>query len=205
MSKPKLTYFDAPVSRGEECRLALFAAGVDFEDNRIKGDQWPTLKANTPFGGLPVFEVAGHPPLGQCNAILVLIGREHGLHPKDSFEAARHEAMMAHVEDLRIAVGRTMRITDEAEKKKAREELAASYIPAWAGYAEKQLGDGPFFGGDKLNVVDIKIYIIVRWFVSGALDHLPATIFSGYPKLNRVYESVRDHDRVKAWYARAAA
>ena len=33
MSKPKLSYFDAPVSRGEECRLALHAANVDFEDN----------------------------------------------------------------------------------------------------------------------------------------------------------------------------
>lgn len=35
MSKPKLTYFDAPASRGEECRLALHIAGVPFEDNRI--------------------------------------------------------------------------------------------------------------------------------------------------------------------------
>jgi len=36
MTKPKLTYFDAPVSRGEECRLALHLAGVDFEDIRIR-------------------------------------------------------------------------------------------------------------------------------------------------------------------------
>ena len=28
MSKPRLSYFDAPVSRGEECRLALAIAGV---------------------------------------------------------------------------------------------------------------------------------------------------------------------------------
>ncbi|MBK9265839.1 MAG: glutathione S-transferase family protein [Polyangiaceae bacterium] len=205
MSKPKLTYFDIAASRGEECRLALYAAGVDFEDNRIKRDAWMALKPTTPFGSLPVFEVEGHPPLGQSNAILVLIGREHGLHPKDNFEAARHEAMMAHIEDLRVTVARTMHMTADEEKKKARAELAASYIPTWAAYAEKQIGDGPFFGGDKLNVVDIKIYIIVRWFVSGALDHMPTTVFSAYPKLNRVYEAVRDHERVKSWYARSAA
>ena len=35
MTKPRLTYFDQAASRGEECRLALFIAGVDFEDNRI--------------------------------------------------------------------------------------------------------------------------------------------------------------------------
>ena len=38
MNKPKLMYFDAPVSRGEECRLALHIAGVDFEDVRVSGD-----------------------------------------------------------------------------------------------------------------------------------------------------------------------
>jgi len=44
MSKPKLSYFDAPSSRGEECRLALVAAGADFEDHRVKREDWPSLK-----------------------------------------------------------------------------------------------------------------------------------------------------------------
>ena len=35
MQKPKLTYFDAPVSRGEECRLALHFSGIEFEGVRI--------------------------------------------------------------------------------------------------------------------------------------------------------------------------
>jgi hypothetical protein len=42
----------------------------------------------------------------------------------------------------------------------------------------------------------------VRWLSSGTLDHIPATIFSGYPKLVRVHDAVRDHEGVKAWYAR---
>ena len=42
MTKPKLTYFDIPTSRGEECRLALHVAGVAFEDNRIRHAAWPT-------------------------------------------------------------------------------------------------------------------------------------------------------------------
>ena len=36
----------------------------------------------------------GQPPLAQSNAILVLIGRMNDLHPRDLFEAARHEALM---------------------------------------------------------------------------------------------------------------
>ena len=43
----------------------------------------------------------------------------------------------------------------------------------------------------------------VRWFIGGKVDHIPATIFSGYPKLIGVYEAVRDDARVRAWYARA--
>lgn len=201
MSKPKLTYFDAPVSRGEECRLALCIAGVDFEDVRIKAVDWPTLKPNTPFGALPLFEIPGQPPLAQSNAILVYIGRRWGLHPKDDFEAARHEAVMHYVEDLRAAVGPTLRITDQAEKKKAREALATSVLPGWAANVEKQLGAGPFFGGEKPHVVDLKIHMAVRWFASGKVDYVPATVFSAYPKLNRVHDAVRDHERVRAWYS----
>lgn len=202
MSKPKLTYFDAPVSRGEECRLALHIAGVEFEDNRIKSADWPALKPKTPFGSLPVLEMPGHPPLAQSNAILGLIGRLHGLHPKDPFEAARHEAMMCHVEDLRAHVSPTLRIKDEGEKKRTREQLASDYLPAWGSSAEKQLGEGPFFGGATLHVVDLKLCVALRWFRSGVLDHIPATVFTPFPKLNRLHDAVLDHGRVKDWYAR---
>jgi glutathione S-transferase len=203
MTKPKLTYFDAPVSRGEECRLALHAAGVDFEDHRVTRADWPALKPTTPFGNLPVYEPPGGPLLAQANAILVLIGRQNDLHPKDDVEAARHEAMMGHVEDLRQRISPTMHIADEAEKKTVREALAASFIPTWAANTEKQIGDGPFFGGTKLHVVDFKLHMIVRQFASGRLDHIPATIFAAYAKLMRVHDAVRDDARVKSWYAKS--
>lgn len=203
MTKPKLTYFDAPVSRGEECRLAFCLAGAEFDDVRLSREEWLARKSSVPFGSLPVLEIAGHPPLGQTNAILVLVGRLHGLHPKDDFEAARHEAVMCHVEDLRAVVSPTIRMTDAAEKKRAREELAASFLPSWAERAERQIGDGPFFSGAKPHVVDVKLHMAVRWFAGGAVDHIPATIFSAFPKLMRVHDAVRDHERVKAWYAKA--
>lgn len=202
MSKPKLTYFDAPVSRGEECRLALHLAGVDFDDVRIKPADWPALKPHTPYGGLPVFEIPGRPPFAHSNAILVLIGRRHGLHPADDFEAARHEGMMQHVEDLRCVVSPTIRM-GEAEKKAAREALVAGFLPQWAQAAERNIGSGPFFGGEKIHVVDLKIHMAVRWFSGGKVDHIPATIFAGYPKLVRVHDAVREHPGVKAWYAKA--
>ena len=202
MNKPKLTYFDAPVSRGEECRLALHVAGVEFEDNRIDFKTWPQHKSRTPYGALPVFELPGKPALAHSNAILVLIGRMYGFHPSDPFEAAQHEGMMAHVEDLRGVVGPTIWMPDD-EKKAVREKLVGDYMPAWGAAAEQNIGAGPFFGGEKLNVVDLKLYMAVRWFIGGKVDHIPATIFSAYPKLIRVYEAVGEHPGVKSWNAKA--
>jgi glutathione S-transferase len=201
MTKPKLIYFDAPVSRGEECRLALHLAGIVFDDVRISSAAWPTMKAQTPYGGLPVLELPGHPPLAHSNAILVLIGRRHGLHPADDFEAARHEGMMQHVEDLRAVVSPTIRMGD-AEKKAARESIVAGYLPAWAEAAERNISGEPFFGGAGIHVVDIKLHMAVRWFLGGKVDHIPATIFAGYPRLMRVHDAVRDHAGVKSWYAK---
>ena len=126
MTRPRLTYFDAPVSRGEECRLAFTLAGVDFEDRRVTRDEWLALKPTSPFGGLPILEVEGHPPIGQSNAILTYIGRRYGLHPTDLAAAALHEGVLAHVEDLRATVAHAGRGADEGEKKRVREQLAAT-------------------------------------------------------------------------------
>ena len=201
--KPKLTYFDAPVSRGEECRLALHLANIEFEDNRLKMGDWPALKTETPFGGLPTFEIPGKPMLAECNAILVYIGRGGGLHPDDHYEAARHEMLMSQVEVLRHHVSPTLRMQED-EKKRVREGLVAGFLPTWGANIERQLsGDGPFVGGSKLHVVDLKLHMAVRWFSGGKVDYIPATIFADYPKLVRVHDAVRDHAGVKAWYARS--
>lgn len=202
MTKPKLTYFDAPISRGEECRLALFVAGVDFEDVRLKRDEWLAMKPSSPFGSLPVFELPGQPPLAQSNAILSLIGRRHGLLPKDDVAAAHHESMMCHVEDLRAQLSPTLRMTNDAEKKAAREALAASYLPAWATYAERHI-EGPFVGGKDIQVSDLKIFMAVKWLTSGSIDHMPTNVFAKHEKLTGVHDAVLGHERVKAWYARA--
>jgi prostaglandin-H2 D-isomerase / glutathione transferase len=202
MTKPKLTYFDAPVSRGEECRLALHLAGIEFEDVRVKPPEWAAHKAAAPFGAVPTYEEPGKPVLAESNAILVYIGRRGGLHPKDDFEAARHEMMMSQLEVLRTEIGRTMQMPDE-EKRTARQRLAATVIPAWAANAERQIGDGPLFGGAALHVVDLKFFMVLRWIASGKLDHLPADTLASFAKLGRIHDAVRDHAGVRAWYARS--
>lgn len=202
MSRPRLIYFDFAGSRGEECRIALHLAGIDFEDVRIKSADWPAMKADMPFGAMPVLELAGKAPLAHSNAILVFIGRQHRLHPADAFEAARHESLMCAVEELRHTITPTLRITDPEQKRQAREALAANELSTWGSQVERQLGDSPLIGGTTLQVADLKLYMVVRWLTTGILDHVPTTVFDHCPKLLRLYGAVADHAGVKAWLAK---
>jgi prostaglandin-H2 D-isomerase / glutathione transferase len=198
MAKYKLTYFDFSGSRGEECRLALFVAGVEFEDHRISQDTWKELKASTPYGALPVLETPGKPALAQSNAILAYVGRRYGLHPTDAWEAARHEAILVAVEELRAAIGPSGKIADAEEKKKAREELSSGYLQTWGRSLERQI-TGPFVAGERISVADIKLFQIVSSFKKGVLDHIPTTVFAAFPRLEGVYDAVARHPKIVEW------
>jgi prostaglandin-H2 D-isomerase / glutathione transferase len=201
MTKLKLTYFDSPTSRGEECRLALFAAGVDFEDNRIPRADWPALKSTTPFGTVPVLETAGKPPISQTNTILAYVGRRYGLLPSDEWEALRLESLLGTVEDLRAAIGSTFGINDPEELKRRRAAIAEGPIRSWGTNVERQI-KGVFAGGAELSVADIKLYMIATWLKKGVLDHVPTDVLAPFPKLEALRAAVTAHPKIVAWYAR---
>jgi prostaglandin-H2 D-isomerase / glutathione transferase len=54
-------------------------------------------------------------------------------------------------------------------------------------------------------VADIKLYMIVRWFASGTVDHVPTTVFDHCPKLKRLFAAVGEHPGVQVWLARSKA
>jgi len=201
MSQPTLTYFDIPTSRGEEIRLALTIAGVAFTDERLNREQWEARKASAPFGALPLFTVEGRAPLAQSNAILRMLGSQHGLLPADAWESARHEAVMCAVEEMRAKLGPTNRIKDPAEKQAAREALAKSYFPEWCAQIERQI-TGPFLGGAAPSVADLKLFVAMGPLLAGKLDHIPTETFSPFIRLLALVAAVKQHPKVVAWYAR---
>ena len=56
MPSYEITYFDAG-GRAEPIRIMLYAAGVDFTDNRFKGPEWPAIKSTTPLGAVPTLKI----------------------------------------------------------------------------------------------------------------------------------------------------
>jgi prostaglandin-H2 D-isomerase / glutathione transferase len=204
MLKPRLTYFDMAASRGEECRLALFIAGVDFEDNRLSHSAWSALKPTVPFGSLPILEVPGKPALSQSVAILNYVGRSHGLLPSDEWEAARLLSLMCAAEDLRAEIDKSRGIKDEAEVKRRRAELVEGPLRTWGANMEKQI-KGPFANGEAISVADIKLYIVLNWFKKGVLDHVPTDVMASFSKLEGVFAAVKAHPKVVEWYSRPPA
>ena len=201
MPTPKVTYFDFAGSRGEEVRLALVIAGVAFDDHRVKSDDFARIKPGLPFGSLPIFEIPGHGVFAETNAILRLIGRLHGLHPDDPFDGARHDAVLESCEELRQRVSATSRIADADEKKAARQALATDYIPRWAKGIERLIDDGPFFGGRKPAVADIKVYMIERALSGGIYDNIPTTVLEPFNRLKELARGIASLPTVLAWYA----
>ncbi len=200
MFKPKVTYFDFTGSRGEEVRLALVIAGVAFDDNRVKPDEFARIKAELPFGSLPILEMPGHGVFAETNAILRLIGRLHRLHPEDPWDGARHDAVLEAGEELRQRLSATSRISDAAEKKATRQALAADYIPRWAKGIERLIGEGPFVGGAQPAVADIKIYMIEKALSGGNFDEIPTAVLDPFDRLKAVARGIASHPAVLAWY-----
>jgi prostaglandin-H2 D-isomerase / glutathione transferase len=135
---------------------------------------------------------------------LRLIGNTHELHPSEPFEAARHEAIMGSVEDVRARLGVAMRIADPAEKKAAREALASGYLKTWAADVERQIV-GPFVGGPLIQVVDLKLFVVLAPMVSGTVEYIPFSTFDLFPKLNGLWKSVEANEKVAAFRAKHAA
>ncbi len=192
-----LTYFDFEGSRGLECRLALTAAGMAYQDIRLSHEQWAAQKPSTPFGALPLLS-DGNRQIAQSNAILTYVGRTSGMHPTDPWQAAEHEALMQSVEDLRSKLPDGKGQTPE-EKKAAREAFAAGWLSQWAATVDGRIA-GPFVDGQALQVADIKVYVIVRSLLSGTFDHIPSSVFEPFPKLLALHAAVDAHPAIAGYF-----
>lgn len=204
MPKLKLTYFDFDGGRGEPARLALSIAGIDFEDRRVPSDAWPRLKSQMPYGALPVLEADGR-ELTQSNAINRYVGKLANLYPTDPWQAALCDEVMDAVEDIGQQIVATFPMKDAAEKKAARERLAAGPITLYLSRLHTQLQQrgGEYFADGRRTVADLRVFVWIRHLRSGALDHVPTDLAERVgPSLVRHAERLSADPSISAYYAR---
>ncbi|GDX82777.1 glutathione S-transferase [Deltaproteobacteria bacterium] len=191
-----LTYFNFDGSRGQECRLALAAAGIPFEDIRLDRPEWMALKPTTPYGALPILTEDGR-TLAQSNAILAYVGRKHGLHPADPWAAAEHEAVMQSCEDLRYKVALPAGLSDE-DKRTTREAFASGWLATWAATISGRVA-GPFLEGAAMSVADIKLAVVLKAVLAGTYDHIPGSTLDAWPKLRALVAAVEANPGIAAF------
>jgi len=191
--------------RGEYTRLAFHYGGIAFTDDRVRREDWPGRKLNCVWGTVPTLEVTGKGTLGQSNAILRYVGKLTNLYPKDDFDAARVDDLLDASEDIALKLTPTLFEKDEAKKKQDRENLISSSgdLTKIFGNLEKIAAahNSKYAVGDHPTVADLKIYVIVNWFKSGKLDHIPTDWVDQFTHIIKVHKAVGELPKIKEYYA----
>ena len=206
MAKLKLTYFDFDGGRGEPARLVLHMAGIAFEDQRIAGKDWPSFRDSTPFLAMPTLEVDGK-VVSQSNSINRYVGKLSGLYPKDDWQAFLCDEVMDAAEDISTQIAQTIDLPADA-KKKAREELTAGPLTRYLEQFQARLkaAGGEYFADKRLTVADLKVFMLIRWLRSGALDHIPKDLVDRVsPMLVEHFERTASHPKIVEYYKRRKA
>lgn len=105
MTTHKLTYFNIQ-GAAEKVRLAFVLAGVAFEDVRITGEEWATLKPTTKFGQLPMLNIDGV-EFAQSGAMVRYVARlgDGSLAPTDPIAELKLNEIIGLSEDMDRAFG----------------------------------------------------------------------------------------------------
>ena len=150
-----------------------------------------------------MLEVDGQ-TLAQSNAINRYVGKLTDLYPADAWQAALCDEVMEAVEDINTKLVATLFLPEE-EKRAEREALVRGPLPFFLARLQQRLETkgGRYFAADRLTVVDLKIFVLIRQLKSEVLDHVPADLPDNVaPKLVEHYERVRNDPRVQAYYAK---
>ena len=201
MTHYRLTYFDIDGGRAEHIRIALHAAGIAFEDDRISFQQFQDRRSSLPFSCIPVLEIDGR-PVTQSNAIGRYVGKLGGLYPEDALQALYCDEVLGTLEDLTNRVVRTFGLEGEALER-ARKELTDGWLSLYLRGLGELLtrGGGEYFASGQMTVADLRAFAQIRALRSGVLDHIPEDVVDTVaPGLVSLQERVADDPRVVAWY-----
>mmetsp|Transcript_12288 Transcript_12288/g.22803 ORF Transcript_12288/g.22803 Transcript_12288/m.22803 type:complete len:205 (+) Transcript_12288:48-662(+) len=197
----KLTYFDGK-GRAEAARVTFAIGGVEFEDERLTGEQFAERKASLVSGALPQLEVDGK-AVTQSAGIVRYAGKLSKIYPEDAFEALKCDEITGVLEDIMQTLMPTFYMGPE-EKVAARKELVGpeGKTTRFIKVLEKVAGSpNPFLLGEKISTADVEIFCFLDFVKTGTLDGIEATYFDDYPNLSKVYDAVKSHPKVVEYYA----
>ncbi|XP_059471665.1 uncharacterized protein LOC132194428 [Neocloeon triangulifer] len=178
MAPAKFTYFNV-TGLGETIRYLLSYGGVEFEDVRVTGETFATMKEKLPLGQLPILEFEGK-TLFQSISIARFLANRFNLAGKDEWDKGTCDVAVDTIMDLRNALHGFAYEKDEAVKKQKRGDAItkANYLVGkLEGFLAKN--GGHFLKDEQLSWADIHLAAF-----AGYLNHMAGEdLFSAAPKI----------------------
>lgn len=151
----------------QRAAIVLAEKGVAFERRYIDlADKPAWFRAISPLGKVPLLIVPGpegaEVVLFESAVICEFIEDSAAgpkLHPEDALQRAKHRAWMEFGSAVLSDIWRLETATDARAHKAATDAIASKL--AWA---ERDLGEGPYFSGERFSMVDAVFAPVFRYF-----------------------------------------
>ncbi|XP_046358294.2 probable glutathione S-transferase 6 [Haliotis rufescens] len=196
MPQYKLIYFDLP-GRGELSRMLFALAGQEYEDVRMKFEDWPAEKDKYIFDKVPILEVDGK-QYGQSMAIASFLARRFGFHGRTDVEVLEVDQVLGIVGDILATLVRVFMEKDEARKAEIVTENKVTNIPRFLGFLETVLRNNNtgYYVGDKLGYADVAAFEVL--YAAG----IEQSLMERFPLVKANFEKVKANERIAQWLAK---
>ena len=174
--------------------IALKEKNVDFKLTYIDLSQPPDwFKSISPMGKVPVLKIDDDAVLFESAVINEYLDETNppSLHPADPLNRAIHRAWIEFGANL---IGRQFgMLTDRSEEgfNRKRETLSGELT-----HLEQQLGDGPYFAGDRLSLIDCAYAPLFMRFEIMERHHRLG-LFDEFPKIARWSKALLAREAVR--------
>ncbi len=156
-------------------KAALTEAGAPFEEVEIatRKQQHMTeeYREINPRQQVPSLMLPDGSIVTEGPAILLHIADAHPeaklAPPPGTLERAQHDRWLIflalNVNEAGQRINYTERFTTDTNGKQSVEEAARAYMDRHFGIFEEALGNGPYFFGDDLSMLDIYVWMLAQW------------------------------------------
>ena len=191
---PQILYFDIR-GRAEPIRLLLEDVGVQYVDKQITQEEWPEIRATTPFRRMPVYG-EGDLEIPESFAIMNYLGRKYDLLGEDEISRVRCDVAIEAWRDYGNRVANVFGALSNSEP--ARRAFIEIEQPALLADLESfylsKLSETPYWAGNSPTVADFAAFHLIE----GIANQFPR-LLSGFGALKEFHEHFSERPNIKAY------
>jgi glutathione S-transferase len=193
---PQILYFDIR-GRAEPIRLLLEDVGAQYADKQITLEDWPEIRATTPFRRMPVYS-EGELEIPESFAIMNYLGRKHDLLGEDEIARVRCDVAIEAWRDYGNRVANIFGALSNSEP--ARKTFVETEQPTLLADLEsfylKKPSKTPYWAGNAPTVADFAAFHLVE----GIANRFPK-LLSQFGALKEFHVHFSERPNIKEYLA----